>query len=153
MEYMEPFIQAARAVLEDVSKGRAVTGPLSLLGTTFPTAATNIAARIDGELSGDVVYSMSGSTAQRLSELLTGAETHRFGRAMGSGLSQLGAMLALRTGQKLSDQGHRCEVGSPIVFQGLNVEFTVTEPALAVPIETDAGEVYVSVAVSNGKQS
>lgn len=150
---MEPFIKAACSVLEDVSKSTARPGMLSLRGTTFTTAAANIAARIDGSLRGDVVYSMSSATAKKLAEIITGTQANSYGKVVGSGLGSLGELLAGRTGLELKEQGHKCTVASPVVFQGLNVEFMVSEPALAVPIETEAGEIYVSVAVSNDKQS
>ncbi|MEN6521599.1 MAG: hypothetical protein ABFD46_10690 [Armatimonadota bacterium] len=147
VEYMEPFVEAARSVLEQVAGGAVEPGMLSLLGTTFPTASTNIAARIDGSLKGDVVYSMSSETAQKLVTSVMGAETRGFGRTAGFGLNQLGAMLAEQTDRVLSEQGIDCEISSPIVFQGMNVEFAVPEPALSVPIDTEAGELKVSVAV------
>lgn len=153
VEYMEPFIKAACSVLEEVSSSEARSGNLSLRGTTFTTATTNIAARIDGSLTGDVIYSMSAATARRLVETIMGMEVSSFGKVMGTGLGSLGTMLAGRTDQVLIEHGHKCQIGSPMVFQGLNVEFAVLEPALAVPIQTDAGEVYVSVAVSNDQQS
>jgi len=153
VEYMEPFVQAVRSVLEQVSGGRAQAGPLSLLGTTFPTACTNIAVRVNGSLEGDVVYSMSSLTAQKLAGLLVGAETYGFGRLTGSGLIQLGNMLVQQTGRFLIERGIKCDVSSPTVFQGLNVEFSVTAPALAVSVDTEAGQVDINVAVRNGKQS
>jgi len=149
VEYMEPFVQAALTVLEEVSGSSPEPGPLGLAGTTFPAASTNIAARVGGCLAGDVVYSMSGPTARELAGMITGAKAHGFGRVMGSALARLGEMLARETGLALFRQGLDCVVSSPIIFQGLNVEFTVVEPALSVPIETSAGRLLVSVAVRN----
>jgi chemotaxis protein CheX len=151
VEYMDPFVEAARAVLEEVCGGRAKPGALGLLGTTFATASINIAARIDGTLVGEVVYSMSSRTAQKLAGLLVKAETHGFGRLTGTGLAELGCMLAKESARLLAEQGHDCRFSSPIVFRGLNVEFSVIAPALTVPIDSDAGQVEVKVAVRNGK--
>ena len=122
-------------------------GPLGLLGTTFPAACVNIATRVNGALRGDVVYSMSSLTAQMLAGRLVDAEIHGFGRLAGSGLAQLGDMLAMRSSQTLSEQGLGCEISSPTVFQGLNVEFSAIAPALSVPIDTDAGRIDINVAV------
>jgi len=147
VEYIEPFVKAARSVLEQVSGDSVEAGILTLLGTTFPTASTNIAARIDGSLKGDVVYSMSGETAEKLAASITGTAARGFGRLTGCGLGRLGAMLAEQTSRTLDELGMNCEISSPIVFQGMNVEFAVPEPALSVPINTQAGEMYVSLAV------
>jgi len=152
IEYMEPFVEAACSVLRRISGGRAEPGRLGLLGTMFPTACVNIAARVSGNLQGDVVYSMSSRTAQKLAELLTGAEAHGFGRLTGSGLVQLGDLLARETGCLLSRTGLNCEISGPTVFQGLNVEFSAAAPALAVSVNTDAGQVDINLAVSNGQQ-
>ena len=149
VEYMELFVQAASSVLKKYSEDSIEPGPLGLLGTTFPTASINIAARIKGSLEGDIVYSMSSQTAKKLAGVVTGTETHSFGRVMGSGLVRLGDMLADQTGRILKERGLHCEISSPTVFQGMNVEFSVTAPALAIPINTSAGRIDVNVAVND----
>jgi chemotaxis protein CheX len=153
VEYLDPFVQGADLVLKEFSVGGVKTGGLGLLGTTFPTASINITTRVDGSLRGDVVYSMSSVTARKLAGLITGMETHTFGRRMGEGLSQFGNILAEQTGKLLEERGLECEFSSPTIFQGLNVEFSATAPALAVPIDTDVGRVEVSVAVDYGEPS
>lgn len=149
---MEPFVQAACSVLERVSGGPAEPGRLGLLGKTFPTACVNITSHVSGSLRGDVVYSMSGLTAQKLAGLLAETEVRGFGRLTGDGLAQLGEMLTKRTEQLLGEQGLKCGISGPTVFQGLNVEFSAIAPALAISISTDAGQVDVSVAVRNDEQ-
>jgi chemotaxis protein CheX len=151
VEYVEPFVEAARSVLERVANGPAQAGSLGLAGTTFSAASVNIAARISGILSGDVMYSMSNATAQKLAGAVTGSEARAFGRSMGQGLGQLGVMLARETTKILTERGLRCEISSPLVFQGLNVEFTVEEPALSVALATEAGQLSVNVAVSDDR--
>jgi chemotaxis protein CheX len=153
VEYMEPFVRAACSVLDSVSNGSAKAGSLGLQGSTFPAASINVAARIDGSLRGDVVYSMSSQTAQRLAGLILGSEAHGFGRLTGNGLSRLGDMFADSTRNLLSESGLNCRISSATVFQGLNVEFSAAAPALSVPIHTDAGDVEVNVAVRDGEQS
>lgn len=150
VEYIEPFIEAARSVLEDALGEKVTTGAISLSGTVFKSASVNLATRVDGTLNGEAVFSMSSQTAQRLSGLMTGTEARSFGKLMGNGLSELGRKLARTSADLLQSRGHNCQVSSPIVFQGLNVEFTAAEPALSIPIETEAGLVEVSVAVANG---
>lgn len=150
---MEPFVEAACEVLEQVSGGPAVPGALSLLGTTFPSEAVNVGSQISGALDGDVVYGMSGQTAQKLAGLFTGVDAPGFGRAVGNGLAEFGGMMAGRTRRQLAQSGKECEVSSSAVFRGLNVEFFVKVPALSVPIDTAVGPVRVNVAVRNGKQN
>lgn len=151
VEYVEPFVEAARSVLERIANGPAQAGSLGLAGTTFSAASINIAARVSGILSGDVMYSMSSTTAQKLVEAVTGSEARAFGKVMGQGLGRLGDMLAKETTRKLTEQGLRCQISGPLVFQGLNVEFTVAEPALSVALATEAGQLNVNVAVSDDK--
>lgn len=153
VEYLEPFVQGADLVLREFSVGGVRTGGLGLLGTTFPTASINITTRVDGSLRGDVVYSMSSGTARKLAELVTGTEAHTFGRRMGKGLAEFGSILAEHTCRLLAERGLNCEFSRPTVFQGLNVEFSATTPALAVPIDTEVGRVEVSVAVDDGESN
>lgn len=150
---MEPFIEGACSVLGRISGGRVETGSLGLMGATFPTACVNIAARVSGNLHGDVVYSMSSQTADKLAEMLTGSAVHGFSRLTGSGLVQLGSMLARETGHLLGRSGMHCEISRPTVFRGLNVEFSADAPALAVSVDTDAGQVDINLAVRKDEQS
>ncbi len=150
---MEPFIEGACSVLKRISGGRVETGALGLMGTTFPTACVNIAARVSGNLQGDIVYSMSSQTADKLAEMLTGARDHGFSRLTGSGLVKLGSMLAQETGCLLGRNGMHCEISRPTVFRGLNIEFSAVAPALAVSVDTDAGQVDINLAVRNDEQS
>ncbi len=146
---MGPFLVAACSVLEEVSGSEVKRGSLNLLGARFPTAAVNIAARVDGSLAGGVVYSMTGLTAQELASRLTGRQCGRFDRVVGMGLGQLGVMFADATGRVLAQHGYSCRISGPTVFQGLNVEFSAEAPALCTPIETAAGAVDVNVAVKD----
>ena len=152
VEFMEPFVEAACSVLERTAGGHADRGPLGLLGTTFPAACVNIAARISGDLWGEVVYSMSSQTARKLAESLLGAEVRGFGRTAGEGLAMLGEMLVEETQGVLSRNGVSCEIAHPTVFQGLNVEFSTADPALTVSVETELGHVDISLAVRDGRQ-
>lgn len=123
-----------------------------MMGATFPTACVNIAARVSGNLQGDVVYSMSSQTAQELAKLMTGTDIHSFSRLTGSGLVQLGDMIAHETGSLLDTNGIGCEISRPTVFRGMNIEFSAVAPALAVSVDTDAGQVDINLAVRNDEQ-
>ena len=151
VEYINPFVRAACSTLEQVSGNIVTAGPPSLVGTTFATSPINIACRVSGELNGEVVYSMSTLTARGLAALLTGCEPNSFGQVMGRSLVQLASTWSEGTKRLLSEMGFDCEIGHPIALQGLNVEFNVDAPALAVGIETEAGRVEVSVAVRDGR--
>ncbi len=147
VEYVQPFVEAARSVLKQVVGGENPAGRLSLLGTTFPTESTVIATRINGALTGEVIYSMSSSTAAGLAAVLTGSKAVSFGRVMGASLGKLSTMLAGETSRILAEQGFDCHVNTPMILRGLNVEFTVTEPALSVTVDSEVGQLNVSVAV------
>lgn len=146
-EHIEPFVESACTVLAGLSDTPVAQQPLSLLGTPFSTASINIAARVDGLLAGEIVYSMSGQTARSLASRVTGRECRGFGKTTGSGLALLGEMLAQDACRLLHSRGFPCSVSNPMVLQGLNIEFSTSAPALSVPIDTDAGEVSVNVAV------
>jgi len=144
---MEPFVEAACRVLEQVLGGRAVPGPLGLLGTTFSVAGTNIVLQVNGSLSGDVVYSLSSRTAAELARNLNGTADRAFGPLAAAGIGKLGEMLARAADRALSEGGWNCSIGAPIVFRGPGVEFWAGDPALSVAIDTGAGQFHVNVAV------
>ena len=153
VEYMQPFVEAACAVLERISAGPARAGALSLLEATFASASVNVAAQVSGSLRGEVVYNMSSPTAKKLVGLIAGDEARGFGWLLGIGMARFGAMLGEETVRLLAEGGHQCQISGPLVFRAMNVEFALNAPGLSVPIETDAGQVHVNVAVCNGKQA
>jgi CheY-specific phosphatase CheX len=147
IEYLDPFVDAVRDTLSDTLSCATTPGPVSLLGPTFYAAAVNVSAQVKGALNGPAVYSMSSETAQELAGRLTGVKTHGFGPQLGHGLSTLANMWTDSAKRRLMEMGLACEIDGVTVFHGLNVEFSVNEPALAAAVETDAGRVNVSVAV------
>ena len=153
VDFVEPFVRGACSVLERILGSPTALGQLSLLGMTYSVGNVNVAARVSGSLRGEVVYSMSSLTAQKFADLTVGGGARGFGPLTGSALARLGDMIGQETERLLSEMGQPCDVGSPIVLQGINVEFSAVTPALAVPIETDAGQVKVSVAVRDGGQA
>jgi len=151
IELLDPFVDGVYATLNETLRCKASPGPMSLLGPAFYTSPVNVAVRVKGPVEGSAVYSMSSETAQELTGRLTGVRPNGLGPELGKGLSDLGAMWVERASQGLRKMGLTCEMGGVIVFHGLNVQYFGDEPALAAPVETDAGRVDVSVAVRDGR--
>ncbi|MDI6826897.1 MAG: chemotaxis protein CheX [Armatimonadota bacterium] len=147
VEYITPFVESACSVLEYVSGTPVKVGDLCLLGNPFGARNINIAARVEGALFGNVVYSMPSLTARRLASRIIGKQCQGVGRVMGIGLTELGTKFVRAASSTLAKNGYRCGLSSPTVFHGLNVEFMSESPALSIPLETDAGEMNVIVAV------
>jgi chemotaxis protein CheX len=151
IEYMDPFVESALHTLERVSGHPVTVGPPNLVGAIFPGASVNVAAKIGGALYGDLICSMSCSTARSLAETVVGGPVQGFGETLRRALVVLAEEWSDQARLLLADTGMVCEVGEPVVFQGLNVEMATTQPALSAPIETSVGQVNISVAVRNGR--
>ena len=79
-----------------------------------------------------------------------GTEVSGFDQRLRAGMVSLVEMWGEQAHKLLAEQGLECEIGGPIVFRGLNVEFASTLAALVVPIDTPMGRVDIIVAVQNG---
>jgi chemotaxis protein CheX len=151
IEYMNPFVESALQTLERVSGQPVTAGPPNLFGAIYPGASVNVAAKVEGALCGDLICSMSGSTARSLAETVVGGSVQDFGETLRRGLVMLAEEWSGQARLLLADEGMVCEVSEPVVFQGLNVEMATTQPALTAPMETSVGQVNISVAVRDGK--
>ncbi len=150
VEFVEPFVRSAEMVLAEVC-GQAAAGPLGLLGREFTANATSIAVCIEGHLAGEVVYSMSCKSAERMLSCIEEAGATS-GIARGhNGLGRLGARLADRAVAELRRFGLECRAAEPIVVRGYAVEFSAAVPALTVVVNTACGDVAVNVAVSDDR--
>lgn len=79
-----------------------------------------------------------------------GTEVTEFDQRLRAGMVSLVEMWGEQAQKLLAEQGLECEIGGPIVFRGLNVEFAATLAALVAPIETPVGRVDIIVALQDG---
>jgi len=148
VEYVDPFIQAAFYVLEQVAQAKCERGPLSMRqGATFTSQELTVVVGVVGEIEGVALYGLSVVTALKIASAMIGQELVSLDEMALSAISELGNMISGRAATLLSEANVQCDITPPTVIQGVGMEITVHVPVLMVPVSTDKGNVNIDVAV------
>src|ERR1051325_9853507 len=98
VEFVNPFIQAAREVLESELGGETVRGNLRLQKSAFTTDEITALVGVTGKVTGMVLYSMSQDTALGIVSRMMGQEFADFDALAQSGIAELGNVITALVG-------------------------------------------------------
>lgn len=147
VELVEPFVRAGFLVIETVLNNRPVRGTLSMRRTVATTQQITIELGVDGVVSGNVLYGMSMTTAQKIASVMMGQPLASMDDMAWSAVSELANIITGRATQLLNDNGYECNISTPSIIKGWNVEVTVAVPALVVPMVTLCGSLEINAAL------
>ena len=148
VEFVDPFVQAAFYVLEEVAKARCERGPLSMRqGSTFTSQELTVVVGVNGEIHGVVLYGLSVVTALKIASAMVGQEFVSLDEMALSAISELGNMISGHAATLLSEAGVHCDITPPTVIHGVGTEITVHIPVLLVPVSTDKGNINIDIAL------
>ncbi|MBC7286479.1 MAG: chemotaxis protein CheX [Armatimonadetes bacterium] len=154
VEYVEPFIQAAFYVLQEVAGAKCERGPLSMRkGTTFTTNEITVVVGVTGQIQGMGLYGMSVATALKVAGAMMGQELVALDEMALSAVSELGNMVSGQAATLLAEAGLQCDITPPTVIRGVGIEISVHVPVLTVPVSTDKGNISIDIAVCRDKDS
>jgi len=146
VEFVNPFIQAAREFLESELGEQASRGNLRLQKSAFTTDEITALVGVTGKVTGMVLYSMSQETALGIVSRMMGQEFEEFDALAQSGIGELGNVITGRAGVLLSDAGYPSNITPPalVVCKGTMVT-TLDLNRLVFPLETAVGSLEVQV--------
>jgi chemotaxis protein CheX len=146
VEFVNPFIQAAREVLETELGGEAQRGDLRVHKSAFTTDEVTALLCVTGTVSGMVLYSMSEETALAIVSRMLGSPVEDFDAMAQSGIGELGNVITGRAGALLSDAGYPSNITPPALVIGKGTMVTTLDlNRLVMPLETDVGNLEVQV--------
>jgi len=146
VEIINPFIQAAREVLETELGAEPERGDLHVQKSAFTTDEVTTVVGITGQVSGIVLYSMSLVTAIGLVSRMMGQEFTEFDALAQSGIGELGNVITGRAGVLLSDAGYQTNITPPALVIGQGTMITTLDlNRLVFPLQTDIGPLEVQV--------
>jgi chemotaxis protein CheX len=148
VEFVNPFIQAAREVLESELGGEAARGNLRMQKSAYTTDEVTALVGVTGSVSGVVLYSMSEATARGIVGRMLGQEFPEFDQLAQSGIGELGNVITGRAGVLLADAGYPSNITPPALVLGKGTQVTTLDlTRLVFPLETDAGTLEIQVVV------
>lgn len=148
-EYINPFLEAATIVIEQVIQIRPSTGKLGLKNIEMVENHIWIQIGINGQMNGDIVFGLSEQVALKMVSAMMGgfiiSELDEIGR---SAISELGNMISGNASTMLYNQGVTVDITPPRIIQ--SIQGLTSGKALSVPLIMDGiGEFDIQVLVAS----
>jgi chemotaxis protein CheX len=144
----QPFLLAARGVLEQELGGDVSRGQVRLERGEFAAGEVTAVVGVTGALSGAVMYRMSEQTALAIVGRMMGQRFTELDALARSGVGELGNVITGRAGVLLEKGGISADIAPPMLIVGRGGQLSSLEiPRLVVPLETSAGEIDLQIAL------
>ncbi len=148
MELIQPFINAADAVLAECLNGATRVGDLTMEPEVYRRKGVAAVVSIKGDIEGRVVFDLEPRTALKVASVMAGQELPESDEVVRETICELANQVIGNAITTLNDQGFRFKVFPPEVHtsdEGL--KSTEDTEALVMCFETDSGPVYMNIAM------
>lgn len=149
-EYINPFLESARIVLEQLINVRPTTGQLGIKDVKFAEDYIWIQIGMTGQMEGDIVFGLHQDVALKLvSAMMGGYVVTQMDEMTQSAISELGNMISGNASTILFNQGVRVDITPPKLIQSENGFGFVPKKALTIPLVMEQiGELDIKVLIS-----
>ncbi|WP_438347179.1 chemotaxis protein CheX [Paenibacillus sp. FA6] len=149
-EIINPFLESARVVIEQVIQVSPSTGILAIKTIEFVKGDIWIQVGMTGQLSGNIVFGLKETVALKIVSVMMGGFVLTEMDEMGqSAISELGNMISGNASTILSNQGVTVDITPPKIVTPENNSMILTKKALSIPLKMDGiGEMDIQVMIS-----
>jgi chemotaxis protein CheX len=146
-EYINPFLESARIVIEQMINIRPTMGQLGIKDIKFVEKYIWIQIGITGQMQGDIVFGLHEVVALKLVSAMMGGFILTEMDEMGhSAISELGNMISGNASTMLYNQGVRVDITPPKVVQSVTAAGFIPKKALTIPLIIEGiGELDIQV--------
>lgn len=149
-EYINPFLESARIVIEQVANIRPTTGQLGVKDVKFVENYIWIQIGMTGQMEGDIVFGLAEEVALKVVSAMMGGfvitEMDEMGK---SAISELGNMISGNASTMLFNQGVRVDITPPKLVQSVTAAGFVPKKALTIPLIMESiGELDIQVLIT-----
>jgi chemotaxis protein CheX len=148
MELIQPFINAADAVLSQGLKSPTSIGNLSMEQEAYRRKGVAAVVALTGDIEGRIVFDLDPEAAVRVASCLAGAELPESDDLIRETVCELANQVTGNAVTALNDQGFRFRVHPPVLHTSehgpSNSEDT---EALVICFETGSGSVFMNIAL------
>lgn len=146
VEFVNPFINAAREVLESELGGAMTRGNIRLQKSAYTTDEVTALVGVTGAVNGMVLYSLSEQTAMGIVGRMLGQEFTEFDELAQSGIGEMGNVITGRAGVLLAEAGYPSNITPPALVIGKGTMVTTLDlNRLVFPLETEVGTLEIQV--------
>ena len=154
MELIQPFINAADAVLSQGLKSPMVMGNLTMEQEAYRRKGVAALIELSGDIQGRVIFDLAPKTAAQVASHFAGTELPESDDLVREAVCELANQVIGNAVATLNDQGFHFRVHPPQLHtseQGpTNTEDT---EALVLCFETASGNVFMNIALRYGKKA
>lgn len=149
-EVINPFLESARTVIEQVIQVTPSTGSLGVKNMEIIEDHIWIQIGMTGQLTGNIVFGIQEHVALRMVSVMMGGYILTEMDEMGqSAISELGNMISGNASTILSNQGVTVDITPPKVMKSEHIESFLPQKALSIPLLMDGiGELDIQVMIS-----
>jgi chemotaxis protein CheX len=148
MELIQPFINAADAILAEVLQCSTKIGDLSMEEEIYRRKGTASMVNIQGDIEGRVILDLDPETAVRVASHLAGGPVEPSEQIVRETVNELANMVIGNAVTLLNDEGFHFKVFPPETHsQQQGVEGSQDTEALVMCIDTPSGSIYLNIAM------
>lgn len=149
-EIINPFLESARIVIEQVVRVSPSTGNLTVKIIEFVKGDIWIQVGMTGQLAGNVVFGLKESVALKIVSAMMGGMILTQIDDMGkSAISELSNMISGNASTILSNQGVNVDITPPVIVNPQDNPLFFSKKALSIPLMMDGiGELDIQVMIS-----
>ncbi|WP_127532628.1 chemotaxis protein CheX [Paenibacillus kobensis] len=145
-EYINPFLESAKNVIEQVVQIKPATGQPGLKPIAIVDNLILVQIDIHGQMQGHIVFGISEPVALKMiSAMMGGFAISQIDDIGKSAISELSNMISGNASTLLFNQGVQVDITPPVIVTALNSAMTAAK-ALTIPLIMDGiGEMDIQV--------
>jgi chemotaxis protein CheX len=148
MELIQPFINAADAVLAETLNGRMRIGDVAMEEEAYRRRGVASLVTIKGEIEGRIIFDIDSPTAAKVASYLAGAPVPESEEMARETVCELANMVIGSAITALNDQGFRFKISPPVVhMEDLGEKSSEDQEALVMCFDTGSGNVFMNIAM------
>ena len=148
MELIQPFINAADAVLAETLRCQTRMGDVSMDEEVYRRKGTAAIVVIHGDIEGRVIFDLAPATAMKVAGALAGGEIEESDAIVKETICELANLVIGNAVTSLNDQGFRFKITPPEIHAGeTGMKSTEDTEALVMCFDTPSGSVFMNIAM------
>lgn len=148
VEYINPFVEAAFSIMQEVLQEEVVRKELYLKKTSQPVMGVAALVGLAGDVEGRVLIDMSKESALGIASAMNGEKLTELDELVKATITELANMVTGQAVTKLHDLGFKFDLTPPSIITGDNMQVTdLNVEALIVPLSVPQGLVEINVAI------
>jgi chemotaxis protein CheX len=153
MELIQPFINAADAVLAQGLKSPTSIGYLSMEQEAYRRKGVAALVWVTGDIEGRIVFDLDPQTATRVASGFAGAELPESDDLVKEAVCELANQVTGNAISALNDQGFHFRVHPPVLHNAEHgAESTEDTEALVICFDTGGGAVFMNIVLRYNQQ-